>query len=217
VAVGRRILLVLLDTQWWLNEGPRPGPGPDCAATTAGDVVEALIDVIGAAAGRHVVVAGHHPLVSSGPHGGRFSWKDHLFPLRALARWAWVPLPVIGSAYPISRRNGISRQDQSSGAYRDLRAALETAFDRAPPLVYAAGHEHGLEVHRGARARYVVVSGGGSWGKVNALRPRSETAFALGAPGFMRIDVHRDGRLRLTVIALDDAGRPFDAWSEWLE
>jgi hypothetical protein len=208
--------LVLLDTQWWLHGGSRPGPGSSCAAATPEDVGRAIESAIRSAAGRVVIVAGHHPLESSGPHGGRFGWLDHIFPLRAAAGWAWLPLPVIGSAYPIARMSGILRQDQSSSVYRQFRDGLLAAFAPEAPLVYVSGHEHALEVHRGPGAEYTLVSGAGSTGHTSVLRPRQGTVFTSSVNGFMRIDAYRDGRVRLTVITVDRDAGPADAWGQWL-
>src|SRR5436309_11924013 len=30
-------------------------------------------------------------------HGGHFGWQDHIFPLRNIKPWLWIPLPLIGS------------------------------------------------------------------------------------------------------------------------
>ena len=217
VDLGSRVRLILIDTQWWLHDGPRPGPESSCDAATLAELSNAVMGAIQSASDRHVIVAGHHPLESSGPHGGRFGWLDHLFPLRPVAKWAWLPLPVIGSAYPIARKSGVLRQDLSSPRYTELRAALETAFSDVPPLVYVAGHEHSLEVHRGPGARYTLVSGAGSSGEMSKLRPKKGTVFAVSADGFMRLDVYRDGRVQLAVITVDEGGDSRDAWVQWLD
>ena len=107
----------------------------------------------GTAGARHVVVIAHHPLVSGGPHGGYFGWQDHVFPLRNLKSWLWIPLPLIGSAYPIARAEGISSQDIPSRAYTRMRVALDSAFAGAPPLIYAGGHDHTLQVIAGTSTR----------------------------------------------------------------
>ena len=216
VDLGSRVRLILLDTQWWLHDGPRPGPDSSCNAATLTEVSDAIKSAIQSASDRHVIVAGHHPLESSGPHGGRFGWLDHLFPLRAVAKWAWIPLPVIGSAYPIARMSGAFRQDLSSSRYAELRAALQAAFAGVSPLVYVAGHEHALEVHRGPGAQYTLVSGTGSSGEARALHPQKGTVFAASADGFMRLDAYRDGRVQLTVVTLDESGDSRDAWVQWL-
>ena len=70
VDLGSRVRLILLDTQWWLHDGPRPGPDSSCNAATLTEVSDAVKSAIRSASDRHVIVAGHHPLESSGPHGG---------------------------------------------------------------------------------------------------------------------------------------------------
>jgi hypothetical protein len=164
-----------------------------------------------------VVVLGHHPLATGGPHGGRFSWKDHVFPLRSVKKWLWVPLPVIGSLYPSVRQGGISPQDLSNETNRRMRAAFEGAMRERPPLVWAAGHEHALQVLRGASARHLLVSGAGIFGHTSRVVCTDESRFALGRAGFMRLDVERSGRVRLAVLEVDRAGGATERFAAWLQ
>ena len=217
VDAGRSVRLVLLDTQWWLHKWDKPlHPSSSCAADSEDEVREGLREAIRGASGRHVFVAAHHPLASGGPHGGHFPLMDHIFPLRNVKKWLWVPLPIIGSIYPLARRNGISDQDLSSDAYRHLIESLESVFREEPPLAFVAGHDHGLQVLSGPGARHVLVSGSGSYDHNNAVKKLARTIYASDEPGFMRVDVLRDGRVRLGVLAVDDEGRPREAFAMWL-
>src|SRR5207237_748515 len=163
--VGRVVRLVALDTQWWLQEGPKPQhPASSCPADSEREVIDSVRAALGTAGARRVVVIAHHPLVSGGPHGGYFGWQDHVFPLRNFKSWLWIPLPLIGSVYPIARESGISRQDVSSATYRRMRAALDSAFAGSAPFIYAAGHDHALQVIGGTSARSALVSGAGTFG-----------------------------------------------------
>jgi hypothetical protein len=218
VDVGRSVRLVLLDTQWWLHEFAKPvHPTSTCPADSEGEVLGALHDAVRGAGGRHVFVAGHHPLASGGPHGGYFPLVDHLFPLRDFKKWLWLPLPIIGSAYPLARQNGISAQDLSSGAYRHMRDSLESVFRDAPPLAFLAGHDHGLQVLSGRGVHHVLVSGSGSYDHNNAVRRLDSTRYASDKPGFMRVDVLEDGRVRLSVLLVDASGRRTEAFAMWLD
>jgi len=218
VDVGRRVRLVLLDTQWWLHEFAKPvHPTSTCPADSEAEVLGALRDAVRGAAGRHVLVAGHHPLASGGPHGGYFPFVDHLFPLREFKKWLWLPLPIIGSAYPLARQNGISAQDLSSSAYRHMRDSLESVFRDTPPLAFLAGHDHGLQVLSGGGVRHVLVSGSGSYDHNNAVRRLDSTRYASGKPGFMRVDVFEDGRVRLRVLLVDANSRATEAFAMWLD
>jgi hypothetical protein len=218
VDLGRRIRLVLLDTQWWLRGGPKPtDPSSDCPEDAESEVVDSLHAAVTGAEGRLVVVAAHHPLASGGVHGGHFGWKDHLFPLRNVARWLWLPLPLVGSLYPVIRSRGISSQDMSSRAYRRLIRAFRRAFAEAPPDLYAAGHEHNLEVIARAGVPLELVSGGGIYGHSGRAVRIPGSLFARKASGFARLDVPHTGPARLAVVGVDRAGHSREIFSTWVE
>lgn len=218
VDVGSRLRLVLLDTQWWLHSGPKPkDPDSDCGADTESEIVDSLQAALTGASGRLVVLAEHHPMRSGGVHGGHFDWKDHLFPLRAIKSWLWMPLPLIGSLYPAARQQGISSQDVPSPAYQRLIAALRQALAAAPPTLYAAGHEHNLQVLSGGAARLELVSGAGIYGHTGEAAPIRGTLFARRASGFARLDIPRVGRARLAVLQVDAEGGSREVFSTEVE
>jgi len=209
VDVGQVVRLVALDTQWWLQDGPKP-------ARSEHDVIDSLRAAVRTADQRAVVVVAHHPLASGGAHGGHFGWQDHVFPLRNLKSWLWIPLPLIGSVYPIARAEGISSQDIPSRAYGRMRVALDSAFAGAPPLIYAAGHDHTLQVIAGTSTRYVLVSGTGTFGHSDRVAALDSTRFARSASGFMRVEFLHDGRARLGVLIVDRAGSAAEEFGLWL-
>lgn len=218
VDVGTVLRLVALDTQWWLHGSVKPAdPGSTCGADSEREIIDSLRATLRTAHGRRVVVAAHHPPESGGPHGGHFGWQDHIFPLRAAKSWLWLPLPLIGSAYPIARENGISDQDVSGAAYRRMLAAFDSAFGDSPPFIFAAGHDHGLQVIAGKSARYVLVSGAGTFGHLSRVTVLDSTRFARRASGFMRVELLRDGRARLAVTVVERAGQATEAFALWLQ
>ncbi len=157
---------------------------------------------------RHVALAMHHPLVTAGPHGGHFTWKQHLFPLTDFWSWAWLPLPIVGSAYPLSRQMGVSQTDLSNERYdRVIRAVFRAARPVVPGL-FVAGHEHSLQLHRDEVGVYYLVSGAGSSGKIDRVERMPTTMMSAARPGFMRLDVHENGALRVAVYGLDENDEP---------
>ena len=156
--------------------------------------------------GKHVVLSTHHPLITAGPHGGHYTWKQHIFPLTDFWPWAWLPLPIIGSAYPLSRQLGVTTTDVVNADYTAyVNAIYRAATPRAPVLV-AAGHEHSLQVHRDAVGMFYAVSGAGSTKKVDRVAPMDSLLMAEAKPGYMRLDVHAKGALELEVIAVEHEG-----------
>ena len=207
--LGERLRVVALDTEWWLYRGPKPvHPASACPADSEEEVLEALANALRSADERRVVVVAHHPLASGGTHGGNFTWSDHLFPLRARHPWLWIPLPGVGSGYPMARQRGVSNQDMSGALNRRMREALAGVFTKHPPLVYAAGHEHNLQVLKGRETPYLLVSGAGAFGHLTPAHDTPATLFARTASGFMRVDVDKNGEARLAVVVVPGRGRP---------
>ncbi len=218
VDLGAWLRLVALDTEWWLGDGPKPEhPTSECATDSPVEVVDSLRGALRDAGERRTVVVAHHPLESAGVHGGSFGLMQHLFPLRELKSWLWVPLPIVGSLYPLVRGSGVSSQDIPSDVYGRMLDHLDSAFGDHPPLVYAGGHEHNLQVIQGVNPRYLLVSGAGIYGHQSAVWWRDNTLFAAEDAGFMRLDVFRDGGVRLTVVVVDEDAKPEEIFSIPLE
>ena len=163
------------------------------------------------------MLVAHHPMLSSGSHGGHYNWQDHLFPLTRLAKPLWVPLPGFGSLYPLVRIAKHDVQDLSGAEYTRLRTELGQVLRKYQPLVYAGGHEHTQEVLKGDSARFFLVSGAGIYGHLTPTRRRPETLFREDASGFMRMDLQPDGRVRLLVFRVDASGAAHEAWWSFLE
>jgi hypothetical protein len=218
IDVSAKLRLIALDTQWWLHTGPKPeGEQSACDPATERDVAAALGRAVAEARGAQVVILSHHPPLSGGGHGGHFSWQDHLFPLRAVKGWLWLPLPVVGSIYPLARQGGHFGQDIPATGYRHMLDVLEGALAQTRPLVWAAGHEHSLQVLRGRAVRHVLVSGAGYYGHSKTPTRIAETEFRSGDSGFMRLEVAADGSVRLAVLAVDRAGQVTERYAATLD
>ncbi|MGH7482395.1 MAG: metallophosphoesterase family protein [Longimicrobiales bacterium] len=192
-----RLRLVLLDTQWWLHDYIVHDAETDCR-TDVGAVTAALRAAVApdpARPDRVTIVAGHHPLMSGGEHGG-----------------------YCGVSGPFHRFGGRS-QDIISNANRTMRDSIESAFAGHPPLAYVAGHEHNLQVLRGEpSATYLLVSGAGSQSKVScAVRLRESYYVSQHRSGFMRVDIMENGRVLLSVFRYEGDGTGGRSHTQWLE
>ena len=225
--LGTHVRLIAMDTEWWLHNDVKPyGDASPCPTRTYDEVADSLAGALRDKGERHAIVLTHHPMRSGGSHGGSFTLNDHIFPLRNWKTWMWLPLPIIGSLYPFARQSGISNQDVSGEKYRLMRSAFERAFYDHPPLVVASGHDHDLQVIRGGRsgitwAAYQLVSGAGILGHESVVRDIEGSLFERESAGFMRLDVTRDGRLRLSVTTVvpegeRPAGESAEVYSLWL-
>jgi len=187
------VRLVTLDTEWWFQEQANLS---GCALSEAEAFGAALQEAIAPENGAPVVVVGHHPLRSRGPHGGFFTLADWIYPSRlAFGRWRRIipPLPGLG---PASRWIQRGKQDLGSVEYSGLKRRIVNAFATRPPLVYASGHEHSLQVFEGgAAASLLLVSGAGSTSNTTSVGHDATTLFAHEHAGFMVLDVMSDHAL----------------------
>lgn len=190
-----RLRLIALDTQWWLHNYIVRDSSSRCAPTTMGQVTAELRRQVVAPGERRVVIlAGHHPLMTGGEHGA-----------------------YCGVTGPFHRFAGRS-QDVMSSANRRMRDSIEAAMSAAPPLVYAAGHDHSLQVlYGGENVKFILVSGAGSPSKVScAVRLRESYYTSPHRSGFMRVDILRDRGVLLRVYRFSASGGGL-AYSLWLE
>ena len=190
--------LIAIDTQWWFEDGIPPS----CEHDSRDSAVTELARLAAGAAPAHVVIVAHHPLRTHGIHGGFFDWKDHIFPLTRKVRWLWLPVPVVGSLYPIVRGSIYpTSQDLASREYTAMIDDFTEALSPHRPLMFAGGHDHSVQVmDGGAATRFAVVSGLGSSLKATAVGSGPETLFAQVRPGFVVLDQTPDGDVLLRVV-----------------
>jgi calcineurin-like phosphoesterase family protein len=203
VSVSDELVLIFLDTQWWLHKHSKPeGDRNACNAIDAGDVIVQLKDILENNKGKHIVVAGHHPLHTNGNHGGYYNIMDHVFPLRLIQhRWfMYVPLPGLGSLYPLYRKFGGSEQDLPNYTYQKMRDELVKVFSEHKDIIYVAGHEHNLQ-YFGGKEYHSIVSGSGC--KVTPLRKGGKAGFIQKNYGFCKIGFYSGGEAWLEFYAMN--------------
>ncbi|HAP35831.1 MAG TPA: hypothetical protein DCQ28_07780 [Bacteroidetes bacterium] len=205
VDIDDEVRIIAIDTEWWLHKYQKPFYQNDSnEVQTQHRFLDSLSGILAGSQQRKIIVVGHHPLRTFGEHGGFFDWKDHLFPLRKLSNWLWIPLPGIGSLYPISRIFGISDQDMSGRKNTLMRNAIDSVLSLYPVVVYASGHEHVLQVIEKESHHYYLVSGNGIQLHDEALTVAASTIAASRNKGFMRLDFLKSGKIRLGVVVAED-------------
>ena len=183
------VRLVVLDTQWWLHEHQKPYKDPKAV------IVELKTQLM---TELPVIVVGHHPIETYGPHGvvGREWWKSVGCSLLRWLKW------------------DVCNQDVDGEDYKYMISQLNEAFSvsgKTSLLIYAAGHEHSLQVLKGRTANYLLVSGAGSSdkvGKKSEVEKRANTLFAHQHTGFMVVDFLEDDLKGDTVLlrVVEDGG-----------
>lgn len=176
------VRLILLDTHWFLQER---------SSSAKGEFFDRVAEALRSAGDRHVIMAAHHPVRSAGPHG--------------------VLLPgnkAFGLAF-LLKKSGTLVQDLNSPAYSDFLDRLRRTFRDTdkPPLIFAGGHDHSLQVMAGEQVFdpvHNLVSGSGS--KVTSVTNAPGLRYAAARPGYMMLVFRKNDAVDLFVVA-GDPGR----------
>ncbi len=185
--------LVVINTQWWVQRGIRPiGKSYNCIVETEDQFFEELKRILECYKDEQIILAAHHPLYSNAQHGGKFTLKQHIFPLTAVHKKMYLPLPVAGSVYPVYRQIFGAYEDMSHPRYRRMRKKLLKILKQFNNIVYAAGHDHNLQ-YFDRRGNHYLVSGSGS----------KLSYFTHEHKGFFTVDYYAENQVFLRVIEAD--------------
>lgn len=201
VTVGEKVVLVGMDSQWWLeDEKDRPGTESGCDCKNEKQILNGLRDIISTYPDKLIVLAMHHPFYTHGEHGGYYTIKQHIFPLTDLSPGLWIPLPFIGSIYPITRGVFGNIQDVRNPRYKNMREQIEAVIAGHPNVVHVAGHEHTLQLLEHDSIFY-VVSGAGS--KETRVKQGRYSMMAHEGLGYSVIEVTADGKADVKFYAVN--------------
>ena len=191
IDLNENLAVILLDSEWWLrNWDDEPEMNEGCDAKSRDVFRLHYEEAIKKNRNKNVVVATHHPLLTIGPHGGQYNFRQHFFPLTDANPDLWFPLPVVGSLYPLYRSLIGTRQDIAHPQYKDLKSTLLGAAKKNGEFIFASGHEHSMQYFEEDDQAF-VVSGSGS--KTSGTRVGKNGFFAYAQNGFTQIDFYEDG------------------------
>lgn len=196
VSLNEEITVIIIDSQWFLHGWNKPSGAGDCISANPVEVLQMMDDMIRKNRNKNkkVIVAMHHPMYSYGNHGGFNTIKDHFFPLTELAKPLYIPLPVIGSIYPLFRKIFGNIQDISHPTYQGMRNSMVNIFRKYPNLIHVSGHEHALEYAYSDTIHY-IVSGSGC--KIEYVRTKGFAEYTESAFGFARLDFYKSGEVKV--------------------
>lgn len=200
--VGDSMVIIAYDSEWWLFPYYKNNPDADCSCNTKKDVVEKINELFYKNRYKVILLASHHPFQTYGRHGGYYPLKDHIFPLTAINHNLYIPLPVIGSLYPLLRTTFQSPEETIHPVYKDMIKQIDGVFEGFPNLVHVAGHEHGLQFIKDNQLQ--VVSGAGA--KESYVKKGRYALFAQKAGGYVTTDLLQNNSIRFTYYATIDSG-----------
>jgi DNA repair exonuclease SbcCD nuclease subunit len=194
-SINDNIELVAYDSQWFIRpDNERPGIESDCEFKTEEQFYNELRDIINRNSNKLIILASHHTLKSYGVHGGYFRLKQHIFPFTDILPNLYIPLPVIGSLYPIVRGVFGVPEDLHYPAYANLISNIENITKTHKNIIFAAGHEHTLQLIKDS-SNYYIVSGAGS--KHTRVSRSNKTDYVESALGFACLEISKNKNVHI--------------------
>ncbi|KMQ67645.1 metallophosphoesterase [Chryseobacterium sp. FH2] len=180
------IKLIVIDTEWALvNWDNYPGINKNCTIKTREDLFTEFKDLINKNQDKRIIVALHHPIISTGVHAGFNSAKAHLYPLKSR-----IPVPGIASLINIVRSSsGANLEDINNQHYADLSNRLKSMVQDKDNIIFVSGHDHNLQYHEERNIRQ-IISGAGS--KVDPSTIAEKSDFSYGGNGFAILNLRKD-------------------------
>lgn len=187
ITVTDKIQLLVLDTQWYLADWDKtPTINDECEIKTRLQFFQEIEGELKKHGEKTIVIAMHHPLYTNGPHGGKFSLRQHLFPSKNK-----IPLPILGSLVAQVRgQGGVSPQDISNQQFMRFKKRITTMAKAVEKVVFVSGHEHSLQYLEANGIRQ-IISGSGS--NISPAGLGKYGLFAYPDQGFSVLDVYTDG------------------------
>lgn len=204
INVNDQLTIIAFDSEWWLFPYNKNNPGADCSCTTREDITNRMRELFYKNRGKVILLASHHPFQSYGLHGGVYSLKDHVFPLTAVNKDLYIPLPIVGSLYPLLRTVFVNPEDMGHPEYKFMIKKIDGIFGDYPNLVHVAGHDHGLQFIKNNKGQLQVVSGAGA--KNVHVKKGKYSLFADAVQGFVTADLMKDKSMRFTYYIYTDQG-----------
>ena len=180
------ISIIFMDTQWLITAEQSDF---DAAMT---HLKRLIADTIRAYPNNLILATGHHPIQTMGPHAQFYTGRGYAF---------FMALVGLFSE---------SDQDTHNPPYQRLISGLNDAFTVEAKLIYAAGHEHSLQIFEGLSTAsrratpattaeqaigpdYQLVSGAAHQSKVSGVGHNDNTLFAVSTEGLMKLSVYSEG------------------------
>jgi predicted aconitase with swiveling domain len=187
--LSENLSIVTFDSEWWVYPNPKDNAKAKCNCNSKEEVLKQMKLLAEKHKDQILLLAAHHPFRSYGVHGGRFSFMQHLFPLRDINKNLYIPLPLIGSIYPLIRRTFPGPEDLGNKAYKQMINGVDSALTGIPNLIHVAGHDHGLQFIK--QNEYIqIVSGAGT--KTSEVVRGKHALYGKAVQGYVVMDLFPD-------------------------
>ncbi len=191
-ALNENVALITVNSQWFLEDwDDHPTINADCDIKTREQFFDEFQNKLNEFSSRTIVLAMHHPLLSSGSHGGEYSFGKHIFPFDEK-----IPLPILGTFYNSLRKtSGLNPQDLQNKKYNDFAKRMRTLIQNQKNIVVVSSHDQSLQYIDKDQIKQVISGAGG---RTEAARAINDNDFSYGKNGYGVLEILKDGASKIS-------------------
>lgn len=193
VNISDDVVLLIMDSQWWIHQYDKPGIESDCPYKTKEEVLNQIDAILSKNSKKLVLFATHHPFKSYGIHGGDFRLKQYIFPLTEMWPKLYIPLPF-GPIYPIARGFFGTPQDLNHPAYASMINEVSKQVKKYPNVIFVSGHEHNLQLIKDSSYNYIISGSGTKKTRVSKSKNRP---FGAAENGFATLEISTNKNVKV--------------------
>jgi hypothetical protein len=192
--IGETLQLILIDTQWYLEDWDDNTEMNDkCAVKSRAKFLIELEGELKKSKDRLIIVAMQHPVMTNGKRGGEYPFINQLLPVPGLA----TLLTQVRS------QGAISKQDRYNERYNELMRRVNVLAKDHNRLVFLSGHDRSLQYLEDSNTKQIVVGG---VGKPTAAKLGQHGEFSYGGEGFAVLDIYKDQTAGVTFYGVGNTG-----------
>ncbi len=188
IPVSDSLVMIALDTEWWLYQHDKENSEDDCSCTSQRDVIDALREYLYKNGNKTVLLIMHHPFMSYGKYGGYHSWKDHIFPLLHVNPSLYLPLPGIGSFYPLFNKAFPGIEYLKHPLYKSMIRNISKVLQGFPNLILISSHDNGQQLIENKKTHQTQIVTGIGRGDDSYIKNGKKAVFTSEKPGYVVAD-----------------------------
>ncbi|NND87965.1 MAG: phosphoesterase, partial [Flavobacteriaceae bacterium] len=199
VDINDQVHLLVIDSQWFIENWDRlPQINDKCAIKSREKLFLEVEGEVKKNADKLLIVAMYHPMFTNGFYGGKFSSRDHLFPLQGN-----IPLPGVASLITqIRSQGGISVQDRFNKKYNELMSRLNDILNVDDQrILLVSGHENNLQYIEEENIKQLISHAAG---RTTPATVSDNGLFSYGKTGYATVDLRTDGSVWTSFYAAEN-------------
>lgn len=194
LSIDENLTLVLINDYWLLNDFDVPKAEQGCSYTRKVDFLLAIEEILKRNANKRVIFSAINPIASSGPVGGKFKLKHHIFPFSIKNHNNYIPLPLLGSFYIAYRKLLGNPNDLSNVKSRFFRKYLRNTLSKSQNLLLITANEDHLDYRTIENLEQVII---GSLSGSSYSKFKSDKGFNSTSNGYVKVIYGTDNSLRI--------------------